>query len=55
MENKYQLFLGGRVALSGCCEGCIETTNCNQTKYILKYADLDTADEHRLLDQRSTI
>jgi len=52
MENKYQLSISGRVALSGCCEGRIETTSKIRTKYILKCVGLDTANEHRLLDQR---
>jgi hypothetical protein len=54
MENKNQLSIGGRVALSGCCEGRIETTSNIQTKYILKSVGLDTANEHRLLAQRIT-
>ena len=41
MENKFQSTLGGRVALSD-SEGHIETTSCNQTKYILKDVGLDT-------------
>jgi hypothetical protein len=66
MENKNQLSIGGRVALSGYCEGRIETTNNIQAKYILNCVGLDTctalnavrckctANEHRLLDQRIT-
>jgi hypothetical protein len=42
MENKIQSLLGGRVALSVCCEGHIETTSWNQTKYNLKRVGFDT-------------
>ena len=36
MEIKYQPILGGRVALSVCCEGHIETTtNQNNFAYIV--------------------
>lgn len=57
MENKYQLSTGGRVALSVCYEGRIETTSLIQTKYILKCVGLDTPREihGRLLDQRITL
>lgn len=50
MEIKYQSTLGGRVALSRRiepvemvrCEGHIETTSLNQTKYYLKRVGFDT-------------
>jgi hypothetical protein len=42
MEIKYQSTLGGRVALSALCEGHIETTSLNQTKYYLKRVGFDT-------------
>ena len=36
MENKFQSLFGGRVALSGCCEGHIETTtNQNYFAYMV--------------------
>jgi hypothetical protein len=43
MENKDQLSIDGRVALSVLCEGRIETTSYIQTQYILKCVGLDTS------------
>jgi hypothetical protein len=56
MENNYQFFLGGRVALSE-TEGRIETTSYIQTQYILKCVGLDTSREKHAapLDQRITL
>ena len=64
MENKYQLSIGGRVALSvssrrlrtgQVCAGRIETTSYIQTKHIMICVGLDIADERRLLDQWMTL
>ena len=49
MENKDQLSIGGRVALSAHCEGRIETTSCNLTKNSLKHVGLDLLNQWGIL------
>ena len=44
--------LGGRVALSGLCEGRIETTCFKVSLYLHVSGGLDTADKPRLLDHQ---